>query len=72
MMNKLANIPVELYKDVVVRFLADRYHTTPENVLCHFFMQEGMGLEQKDESMSFHLEDNEMEILRGITGYSHS
>lgn len=72
MMNKRTDIPAELYEDEAVCFIADRYHTSAENVVKHFFIQDGICPEQETASQTFRLEDNEMEILRGLTGRCHS
>ncbi len=66
-MNERMDIPAELYEDDVVRFFADRYHTSAENVVRCFLVQDGICPEQENESMTFRLEDNEMEIMRGLT-----
>ncbi len=67
MMNERMNIPAELYEDEVVRFFADRYHTSAENVVRCFLVQDGIWPEQENEPVTFRLEDNEMEIMRGLT-----
>ncbi len=72
MMNERMDIPAELYEDEVVRFFADRYHTSAENVVRCFLVQDGICPEQENESMTFRLEDNEMEIMRGLTFGGHS
>ncbi len=72
MMNERMDIPAELYEDEVVRFFADRYHTSAENVVKCFLVQDGICPEQENESMTFRLEDNEMEIMRGLTFGGHS
>ena len=71
-MNKRIDIPAELYEDEVVYFIADRYHTTPQKIVQCFLMQDNISPKQEDESMTFRLEDNEMEILRGLTYGNHS
>ena len=72
MMNERIDIPAELYEDEVVRFFADRYHTSTENVVRCFLVQDGINLEQENEPITFRLEDNEMEIMRGLTYGGHS
>lgn len=67
MMNERIDIPAELYKDEVVCFIADRYHTTPKKIVQCFLVQGGFASGQEDTPAIFHLEDNEMEILRGLT-----
>ncbi len=57
---------------LVVRFFADRYHTSAENVVRCFLIQNGICPEQGNEPMTFRLEDNEMDIMRGLTFGSNS
>ena len=38
-MNQRTDIPEEICSDEIVRFLADRYHTTPRKVLERFLEQ---------------------------------
>lgn len=71
MMSKQIDIPTELYDDEVVCFLADRYHTTPKRVVQCFLVQDSIA-EPEEDSTFFHLEDNEMEILRELTRGSRS
>ena len=61
------NIPAELYEDEVVGFLAERYHSTPDEIVQCFFVQDGRMEEADREPISFTLEENEMEIMRGLT-----
>ncbi len=72
MMNERMDIPEELYEDEAVRFFADRYHTSAEEVVRRFLVQEGICPEQGNAPTTFRLEDNEMEILRGLTFGGHS
>ncbi len=71
-MNERMYIPPELYDDEVVSFFAGRYHTSAENVVRRFLVQEGICTKQGNEPIAFRLEDNEMEIMRGLTFGSHS
>lgn len=71
-MNERIDIPVELYEEEVVRFFADRYHTSAENVVRCFLVQDGIYTEQKNAPIDFRLEDNEMEIMRGLAYGGHS
>ena len=75
-MKRHIHIPPGLYDDEAVAFIADRHHATPEEVVDGFLRQEGMagespehlgGLAGHTGECSFQLEDNEMEILRGLT-----
>lgn len=65
-MNELIDIPTELYEDEVVCFFADRYHTSAENVVRNFLMQDRICPKQENAPITFRLEDNEMEIMRGL------
>lgn len=67
MMNQQINIPAALYDDEAVCFIADRYHTTPQKVVQCFLVQAGLISDQEETPIAFHLENNEMEILRGLT-----
>lgn len=71
-MNKPNDIPTELYDDEVICFLADRYHTTPKRVIQCYLVQDGICPEQENEPITFRLEDNEIEIMRGLVRGSHS
>lgn len=59
-------IPVELYDDEAVCYIAGRYHTETRKVLQRFFVQEGIISEAEADDGAFSLEANEMEILRGL------
>ena len=72
MMNEQIGIPTELYEDEVVCFFADRYHTSTENVVRCFLVQDGICPELENELIAFRLEDNEMEIMRGLIYGGHS
>ncbi len=63
-MNSRANIPEKIYNDEIVRFLADRYHTTPREVLQCFHQQNGAAC--KMTAGTFRLEDNEMAMLHDM------
>ena len=60
------HIPTALYEDEVVSFLADRYHSTPNEIVRYFLAQDGR-IEADGKPTSFTLEENEMEIMRGLT-----
>lgn len=62
--NNKKNIPAALYEDEAVCFIANRYHATPWKAVQCFLVQDGIVTEP--ESAAFRLEDNEMEILRGL------
>lgn len=63
-MTRSEDIPEAIYADEIVRFLADRYHTTPGEVLQRYFEQ--CDPASVPESAAFHLEENEMAILRDM------
>ena len=46
-MNEQIDIPAKLYEDEVVRYFADRYHTSTENVVRCFLVQDGICPEQE-------------------------
>lgn len=71
MMNEQIDIPAELYEDEVVRFLANRYHTSAENVVKCFLIQDSISPGQENGFATFRLEENEMEIMRGLIYSSH-
>lgn len=62
----------EIVRREVVRYFADRLHTSTENVVRCFLVQDGICPEQENESITFRLEENEMEIMRGLIGEGHS
>lgn len=72
MMNEQIDIPAELYEDEVVRFFAYRYQTSTKDVVRCFLVQDGICPEQENGPITFRLEDNEMEIMRGLTYGGHS
>ena len=66
-MERQIDIPTALYEDEVVGFLADRYHSTPDEIVQCFLAQDGKMKEADRKPVSFTLEENEMEIMRGLT-----
>jgi len=66
-MNGQINIPDKLYEDEVVCYLASRYHTTAKKIVQCFLVQEDFIHNPEEDSGLFRLEDNEMEIMRGLT-----
>lgn len=61
------NIPEKLYADEAVCFIAGRYHVTPQEAVRVFLVQNGIAFNAKGNEMSgFRLEDNEMEIIKGL------
>lgn len=61
------DISPELYEEEVVCFLAERYRVTPRQIVRRFIEQEGASVEREEERETFRLEENEVEILRGLT-----
>ena len=57
-MKQTTELPEELCADEAVCFIAYRHHVTPQQLLRHFLYGE----------MSIPLEDNEIEILKGLSG----
>ena len=67
------DIPADLYKDELVCFIADRYRLTTRQIWECFFRQEReVGSDCGEEPRRSRLEDNEMEILRGLLKNGHS
>lgn len=66
-MDMMRDIPQELYDDEIITFLAGRYRTSAENIVRWFFVQEGILRNPDEDMMLFRLEENEMEMLRGLT-----
>lgn len=68
MMNDDMEFHERLYRDEAVCFIAGRYHVLPCEVIRLFQEQTGIGIqtEDKTENPEMRLEDNEIEILRGL------
>lgn len=66
-MNRQVNILPELREDEIVRFIAERYHISPRDVIKRFLEQEGTIPGKGDKTTTTRLKDNEMEILRDLT-----
>lgn len=66
------DIPEALYEDEAVCFISDRYHTTPRQVVQCFLRQNEMVPDRDEPYITLHLENNEMEILRGLIGRNHA
>lgn len=64
-METVRRIPASLYDDEAVNFMADRYNTTPSCILESFMVQDGIE-QAKDGHNVLRLENNEMEIIRGL------
>lgn len=65
-MNMLIDIPHELYEDEIVTFLADRYRTSADNIVDWFLVQDGLIDDPDSKNRLLRLEENEMEMLRGL------
>ena len=63
-MTRRTDIPERLCRDEIVGYLAERYHATPRQVLQRFLEQSGPAFDPS--SAAFHLEENEMSILRDM------
>ncbi len=65
-MNMPIDIPHELYEDEIVTFLADRYRTSADNIVDWFLVQDGQIDDPDSKNRLLRLEENEMEMLRGL------
>ena len=65
-MNMPIDIPHELYEDEIVTFLADRYRTSADNIVRWFLVQDGLIDDPDSKNRLLRLEENEMEMLRGL------
>lgn len=66
-MDNSINIPTEMYADEAVCFIANRYHITTQEAVQGFLVQSGITSNAKEnETSDFRLEDNEMEIMKGL------
>lgn len=67
-MDNIINIPAEMYADDAVCFIANRYHVTPQEAVRGFLVQSGIASNANgNKIIDFHLEDNEIEIIKGLT-----
>lgn len=67
-MDNYINIPAEMYADDAVCFIANRYHVTPQEAVRSFLVQSGVISDIKgNKTFDFRFEDNEIEILKGLT-----
>ena len=57
------DIPMELYGDDAVCFIASRYHVSTQEAVRGFLVQSGIA---HGKTSDFHLEDNEIEIMKGL------
>ena len=63
-MKRQSNFPEALCADEAVCFIADRHHVTPQQFLRHFLA----GASSSGSEASIRLEQNEIEILKGLSG----
>ena len=67
-MDNCINIPAEMYADDAVCFIANRYHVTPQEAVRSFLVQSGVVSDIKgNKTFDFRFEDNEIEILKGLS-----
>lgn len=71
-MDRQIIISPQLCEDEVVCFIADRYHINPQALLQLFLTQNGIITDTDNVECELQLEDNEIEILRGLTGLDNS
>lgn len=71
-MDRQIIISPQLCEDEVVCFIADRYHINPQTLLWLFLTQNGIITDTDNVECELQLEDNEIEILRGLTGLDNS
>ena len=72
MMNEQIDIPADCMKMKSCASLQTVIIPLPKNVVRCFLVQDGICPEQENEPITFRLEDNEMEIMRGLIYGSHS
>lgn len=69
-MDKALNISEDFYKDEVICFLAERYHTSPQELLRSYCRQEEEkshpAISTQAEAEHINLEENEMAILHDM------
>lgn len=59
-------MPKTICEDEVIGYLAERYSSTPENVIKRYMQQEGIITSQIDNTYKYNLEENEIAILRDM------
>ena len=67
-MNNKKNFSEKLYEDEAICFIAKRHHITPVEVVQYFLAWDETVPQQEKGLTSVLLEENEMEILRGLIG----
>lgn len=63
MIMEMNKIPIELYEDDAVCYIANRYHVTTQEAVRGFLVQSRI---VSGKMSDFHLEDNEIEIMKGL------
>ena len=71
-MDRQIIISPQLCEGEVVCFIADRYHINPHALLQLFLTQNGIITDTDNVECELQLEDNEIEILRDLTGLDNS
>ena len=71
-MDRQIIISPQLFEDEVVCFIADRYHINPQTLLRLFLTQNGIITDTDNVECELQLEDNEIEILRDLTGLDNT
>ena len=66
-MKPKTELPEELCADEAVRFIADRHHVTPQQLLRHFLYGEVPANAAAPVRAAIPLEPNEIEILKGLS-----
>lgn len=65
-MNMQDDILRGLRDDEIVSFLAGRYRTSADNIVMWFLVQDGLVEDLDAKNGLLRLEENEMEMLRGL------
>ena len=65
-MNMQDDILRGLRDDEIVSFLAGRYRTSADNIVMWFLVQDGLVEDLDAKNGRLRLEENEMEMLRGL------
>lgn len=60
-------LPRAVCEDEVIGYIASRYSSTPAGVIYQYMVQEGIiAANDRDGCIPYHLENNEMAILRDM------
>ena len=71
-MKQTTELPDDLCADEAVCFIADRHHVTPQQLLRYFLYGEIPANVMAPVKNAIHLEPNEIEILKGLSGQTSS